>query len=743
MRLLARSTDRADSRVNTSLVDRASFVVAVVASTWFALAAAWGLLGPIFAGHYGTMAGFGMAAENMLRWKIWAPVAGYVSSAPPPSLYYCHHPWGNFWITGALVALFGHHDWVLPLPAVLMSAATPPLLYGIGKQAWGKPAGAAACCGFAVLPITLGFANFHNVEVTVMFGCLLFFWGHCRLLATWRTRYLAASVCGVVVAASADWPAYLVLAVVLGWTLLRGFVLPRRWFSPISSSLYARWWVFSTCAALGLLMLWVGLFHHSGHLADWLSSASGRSGGSTLEAALARRRYWIEMSFTPLAIWLGKLALPVALLRLAVRRRDEEAYSLAMLFGATVSYVVFEQAADVHIFWPHYFGAYFALALGQLTASVGWLVEQGASLFSSRHARLLRESTTLAIASAFFLVMLPDAASMLRYARQTGGRFNEGGHFLRSEIDAGLVMRHIAARIPAGTVLEAHHSMDSSWNEIWALRAPISPAYALPTAAASSQDHAPFFALRASSISAGDQRRLVSTFHVEAYDDIWVIDRRAPHTPLDAFVFQEREPSWWQWYFYGGTRLVREIASDPWLTWDWRTHLGQTAPPPTGEPQTLEQKRILHNVAVSAGDVAKATSLRREIDAVLAPSVDGIIPLEGLELIGTRRLDGAEPRVELWMSARGPTTTDLSFGVMSKVERPNRLSLIPADPLERAVASPMPIPSTLFRPGFLYKQTVVLMHRIGVEKYWGAWANRATVTQPDWLAQPVDLVTVD
>src|SRR6266480_1221658 len=99
MRLLARSTDGAPTEERSSFVDRASSVLATAASIWFALAAAWGLLGPIFAGHYGTMGGYGIAAENMLRWKIWAPVAGYVLSAPSPSLYYCHHPWGNFWIT--------------------------------------------------------------------------------------------------------------------------------------------------------------------------------------------------------------------------------------------------------------------------------------------------------------------------------------------------------------------------------------------------------------------------------------------------------------------------------------------------------------------------------------------------------------------------------------------------------------------------------------------------------------------
>src|SRR5258706_16403816 len=89
------------------LWDRAAFLVATLGSVWFAMVAMWGLFGPVLAGHYGTMTAFGIAAENMLRWKVWGPVAAYALQAPSPGEYYCHHPWGNFWITTVLVGVFG------------------------------------------------------------------------------------------------------------------------------------------------------------------------------------------------------------------------------------------------------------------------------------------------------------------------------------------------------------------------------------------------------------------------------------------------------------------------------------------------------------------------------------------------------------------------------------------------------------------------------------------------------------
>jgi hypothetical protein len=39
------------------------------------------------------------------------------------------------------------------------------------------------------------------------------------------------------------------------------------------------------------------------------------------------------------------------------------------------------------------------------------------------------------------------------------------------------------------------------------------------------------------------------------------------------------------------------------------------------------------------------------------------------------------------------------------------------------MAFPPRIPTQLWRSGFLYEMDVVLNHRIGVERYWGAWSE--------------------
>ena len=711
----------------TSWPERVAPWVAATASVWFALAAAWGMFGPVPAGHYGTMGGQGIIGENMVRWHIWGPVWDYVTTKPTPAMYYCHHPWGPFWMDAVVYALFGHHNFILPLPAVLMSAATPPLLYGAARDAWGKVAGAAAAVGFVFLPITLAFANFHNVETTVLFGCALFFWGHGRMLKTWRVRHLVASLVGAAVAESGDWPAFVMLATFLGVSLVR-LLLPKRLAPPVWFRRYATWWALAASVSVGMLVLWVALFMRSDKLGDWLSSATSRgTGGETasLGAALEARKYWIEISFTPPVIFVGKLAAPLALVRLLWRRRTEEAYSLSILAGATVSYVFFKQAADVHIFWSQYFGGYFALAFAQIVATLAELGPAIARVTRAHRATTVMRAAALAVTIVLGLALSPDALRTLRYARETGGRFDEHGHAISSETNIIYVMYRLKDRLPPDTGVDVFSPyMMWSWAYGWASAGEGRNVSTLPTEHAGAGDPHPIFMARASGLTVEQQKTLVSTFHVEIYDDeVWVVDRRHPTAPLDAYSFDEHEPSLGEWYFIGGVEPIREYVRDPFSTWEWRTHLGQVATPPDAPPKTLEQKRIAYNMALSEGDAPKATALWAELERALVREPAATFT-QGISLLGFYRIGGTEPRIVLLFQTTQPLAGDVAFNVSASMEKPKLLSLIPVDPSERYVSMPPALSTRLYRPGFIYSHRVVLRQRVGVERFWGSFQSK-------------------
>jgi hypothetical protein len=227
---------------------------------------------------------------------------------------------------------------------------------------------------------------------------------------------------------------------------------------------------------------------------------------------------------------------------------------------------------------------------------------------------------------------------------------------------------------------------------------------------------------------------LVSTFHVQIYDnEIWVVDRREPQAPLDAYAFEEREPSWWEWYFISGVEPMRTYVRDAYATWEWRTHLGQTAAPPDSPPRTWEQKRIAHNIAVASGDTAKAAQIRAELESTLTRDpATGFS--QGLSLLGYHRIGGTEPRmVLLFEASQEEMTSDVTFEVRAVVERRKPLSLVPPDPVVRQVSLPQPMSTRLYRPRFLYSHTIVLRQRLGVERFWGYFQTRGGGSAPTRL----------
>jgi hypothetical protein len=236
----------------------------------------------------------------------------------------------------------------------------------------------------------------------------------------------------------------------------------------------------------------------------------------------------------------------------------------------------------------------------------------------------------------------------------------------------------------------------------------------------------PFWLARGSGMMSDEQRRIAAAAHVRVYGDSWVVDQREAPAPLDAYELKEREPNPLEWLIYGGTEPMRSIGPDPdpWLTWEWRIHLGQSATTPSGEPITLDEMRIAHNVAVATGDHAGAERWRGRIEESLDRSV-GASFTQGVRLMGVKVIGGVEPRVECWFHLDGDKGLgELWFDVRSTIEAREPFSLIPPSTTDRGMAFAPPLSTKLWRAQFIYSTEVVLNHRIGVERYSGAWQSR-------------------
>ena len=700
-------------------VDRVCRALRWIAYVWFGFTAWWGIASMPTAGHLGAGAAVStMMAEASLRWHTFYPLWDWYRVVDPgPAAAYTHHPFGTHWLSAIFVSVIGHRDIVCNLPAAFMSTAMPPLLYRIGKRAWGEVAGTATVLGFVVVPLTVGYSIFHNVEVMTMFGALLFYFGHLEYQATGRRVHLLVSVLGALISTSGDWPGYLLVGPLLAWSFVRAFALPR-WATPaIHRERYAMWWAWSVAVTCATFALWMAFFQHIDRIGEWLAQGKSRGGGSDMPLAqvLESRKNWIDFSFTPLAIWIGKAAAYLALLRFIVRRRDDEMIVLVALFGSAAQYIVFKRGADIHIFWPQYFGIYYALAVGMIVATFEWIGTVIARFVAPTRTGAIAVALAVVASIPTIVMVLPDGARALVIWRRTGGKYDDKGS--RWATDAALVYTLktvVRPRVRPGEVVG--HLNSWGWEHDWAVKAQHEDT-------SDPRATEPFWVARAHDLGADHMKRVVAKNHVRVYGDaIFVVTRGEPNAPIDAYSLHEREPNLLEWMFTNNTTPVRTITNDPdaFSTWEWRVHLDQPATPPTAPPTTLDELRIAHNVAVAAERADEAERLREkivdQIDRTRETHFD-----DGSELMGVRVLRSVTPELEIWIQSGGPTASDSTFAVRSNIVKKAPLSTIPIDAVECDHSETPAISTKLWKKGFVYAVRVELHHRLGLESYWMSW----------------------
>jgi hypothetical protein len=630
-----------------------------------------------------------------------------------------HHPLGMFWTGGLLIKLFGDHDWAMRIPPLIYVPLTAFFLYRWGRAVWGPLEGALTAAGFVALPITLGFANYHDLEQPLMLGCVVASWGYARFRQTNRDVYALASIAGFAFAVLHDWEAYVWGAAFLSFLFLRAFTIPESWLGPIDGRRAGRYWALMCGTAIVFMVGTIALIVGSDRLSDTMAMYGVRTSGSDapLKAVLAARHVRIELMFTGLGIALGKVAVPVMLARFLIWRDELEVLPLFLLLMSIFFYVWFKQGADIHIFWPHTFAGYFGLAVGALAASVRDLWQWAAlrldaagrgPLFTRRAAHA--SWVALALVGLPVLLVLRDGASLIRLARESGGRFIEAQ--LQSDVDRNLALRWFLQRFPApGDKVAFHGSAHPQWDTQWAVR-PHTVITRQPIDGGKVPLARPYI-LDARSTGVTELREAASRYHVHAVGWYWLLDRGAPPAPLDGYGFDEHDPDLIESLKLGATEPVRRVVPDPWLTWEWRSLLGQPASPPVGQPRTLEQLRIAHNAALARGDLAAAAHYRQEL-------VRGLnLPVTtkwegGLELLGVDHHTRGARSVTPYFVA-GPPRAPWRPLVRARVTRRRFLSTLPIDPVLLDIAPPPPIPIELWRPGHIYSLPVVYRQRAGHE----------------------------
>lgn len=704
---------------------RVARLLAVLVSVGFALVALWEVAAPFGAGHFAAASSVALGGENMLRFRTLLPITEHPLATPSTADCYCHHPFGIFWTSAAFVALLGHHDFVARLPAVLLSSATPPLFYLLGRALYRPLSGAVAAFAFAVTPIALSYANFNALEVPVIFGTLLASFGYVRLRQSGRRRWLITAVAALLYAGNSDWPAFVFAALLLLLVFCRTFAfdgsLGEAQFRA-QAKLFA--WGALLIALLGLG--YVAALLHMRQLDELLAQGRARMGvaGRSISEALEARRYWIQLTFTPLAVVFGKIGAVVVALRTVIRRNELEALPLAVLGMALFQYVVFAQGADVHVFWPHYFAAFFASSLAAIATSLVDLTALGAQRWPAARGWLSRVPTGSAAALALLVpaLMVRDAWLTLIYARKTGGRFNERGSFIQPDKDKVAAFEYLSQHLPADAVLGLDMNMRRSAWVPWVLG-------------------------RATKVNGADHFRGTECCYVvdgRFANDHTLRENAARAAPIvigpfwvfllnqkglaQGFSLERREPSFFERYFVSSNHALRRVVPDPFWTWEVRDHLLQAPnPPPSAVPRGYEQLRIAHNIALHSGDWDAAKRFRERLLSGVERTAETLYA-DGTRLLGVRYEPGSSDVLTVYFESIG--AADQRFVIHSQVEAAPRWSLVPADTLRWEVGLPTMLPREVWKPGYIYASITEILRRPGRERYDGSWVNTASRELP-------------
>ena len=131
---------------------------------------------------------------------------------------------------------------------------------------------------------------------------------------------------------------------------------------------------------------------------------------------------------------------------------------------------------------------------------------------------------------------------------------------------------------------------------------------------------------------------------------------------------------------------------------------------------------MAHNAAVASGNQAEADRLldriRGAVDRTRETHFQG-----GHEIIGVRVTHGVRQLLEVYVLAGSTLSQDTTFVIRSNIVQKAAFSLIPVSPVECDHAYAPPIPTKLWKPGYVYEFVAAMNHRLGHERYWGMWAG--------------------
>jgi hypothetical protein len=699
--------------------------MAALATLWFACVCLWEAWGPPDCGHFCSTAQVAMGGLNMWRWHIWGAVPHLLRERPGIGGYYTHHPYGVFISAALFTKLLGPSAFALRASGIVHGIFTPIVLYKALVRLVPKTAAGFGTLVFVLVPIDLAFARFGNLEGVTMLWGLVFTWATLELLYSWKKRFLLLTLLGALGCVHGDWIGSVFIVLIAGTFLFCGFIVrPRQRWDHQRMSL----WLLAVLVGLGSIVTFFVPLIQNGQLSELVGSGSARSSGSELPLASVfnpRRTLWIHWTLPLYALWLAPMGACVGLVQL-LRRDLRGVFALAWFVMASVQYFLFKQGADIHIFWPHYYGICVAFGASYAAVAASWCVRVLRSWAGSVgiRKRLSRAWILVPGMFALFAVVLGrEGIAQLRQGRITSGRFDEGGNFVDSLREHAIATRWAYASLPRSFDVTLHPSVPLAPHLSYVVDRPL---HAANPGRLQPGDPARYALFDRRAMTIAELRDVAKTAELSVVGPFGRADRAAPFSGVPAaraYRWTVRAPTALEFLTQVGTEpmFVPSDQSDPYASWELMSELGRSTPdlePPSVNASPADF-RVYCNYMRERGDRERAESACRSA------------------LEGTTRLDLSfdkgvvlrSYRVEnlggVFVTLYFETGADFqpiagSLRVLSNVTEPPALWQGHLDYFTREILPPSTtIHAEAWKPRHLYEIAFKVPKRIGLEVFTG------------------------
>ncbi len=428
-----------------------------------------GILAPFFWGHYGYHGAiYTLRARMSLRLHTLAPTTWSGFDKPPLNSLYFHHPIGYHHLLTLLVPIFGEHEWLPRVVAVLGGLVALYALYKLVKRAWCRELAMVSVMFFIALPIITTFSVLSD-PMLLMFACTCWsLWSYLALIEAEdeaaKKRALLHAAASYALSGLLMWEAYFLApfialhAIAFSFTA-RGKILRMRFLGREMNALYAHiLTIGSACVAMMAFHIWYT--HFTGAWPDFMESFHVRSAPPSAHYVIDRHTLWLKLLYGVPPVAIGLLWLAIWIVRAATgRSRLRDLLPLSFFYLNTLYIFLFAEGSAVHLYRVFVYSGFFTLSAVDLLSSAMAMARKIGS------QRWLAPMVAFVLFGGYLIVELPHSYKNLLDGRAFAGTLGE--NYPGTQFDKAMVAMEATRMTTPSERVIVHYGHLGARKEMW------------------------------------------------------------------------------------------------------------------------------------------------------------------------------------------------------------------------------------------------------------------------------------